>query len=43
MLAEGKARDPDFVLSEAEYRAAGEGDCTVCIDSAGQVTVECDP
>ena len=40
MLAEGKARDPDFVLSEAEYRAAAEGNWTVRINSAGQVTVE---
>jgi hypothetical protein len=40
MLAEGKARDPDFVLSKAEYDAAAEGNWTIRVDGAGQFTVE---
>jgi hypothetical protein len=40
MLAEGRARDPDFVLSKAEYDTAAEGNWTVRVDGAGQFTVE---
>jgi hypothetical protein len=40
MLAEGKARDPDFVLSAAEYAAAVDGIWTVRVGGAGQFTVE---
>jgi hypothetical protein len=40
MLADGRARDPDFVLSKAEYDAAAEGDWIVRVDRTGQFTVE---
>jgi hypothetical protein len=40
MLAEGRARDPDFVLSKAEHAAAEDGIWTVRVDGAGQFTVE---
>ncbi|HME83934.1 MAG TPA: hypothetical protein VKG91_05130 [Roseiarcus sp.] len=40
LIAEGRARDPDFVLSKADYDAAADGIWTVRIDAAGQFTVE---
>ena len=40
MLAEGKARDPGFVLSKAEYDAAAEEDWLVGVNAAGQFTAE---
>jgi hypothetical protein len=40
LLAKGRARDPNFVLSKAVYDAAGEGDWIVRIDRAGHITVE---
>ena len=38
MLAEGRRRDPNFVLSKAEYDAAA-GSWTVRLDEHGAVTV----
>jgi hypothetical protein len=40
MLAEGRARDPDFVPSAADTAAAADGVWTVRVDGAGQFTVE---
>jgi hypothetical protein len=39
-LAEGTARDPDFVLSAAECAAAADGIWTIRVDELGQFTVE---
>lgn len=39
LIAEGRARDPNFVLSKADYDAAADGIWTVLIDAAGQLTV----
>ena len=37
LLAEGRASDPDFVLSKEAYDAAGEGRWIVKVDAAGRV------
>ena len=40
LLAEGRARDPGFVLSEESYNAAAAGVWTVRVAEDGRITVD---